>query len=840
MSIYSATIAASAPEFGLAVVYKTPGAPALKDFILARLPYNDRSFGALPHTAYLTGETVICMSKEGEPHIAYILCSANECQHPKDIPNSGKRVYNIDAFTGTDNNGPAELINKLIEKLSAFWANYNHNADRDIMPGDFDAIDQTGIIGFHVGRMVAAMHGSPLAFIDVSSLTNTIRMLAQDISSSTPMTEYEVHEEYTAANRAITLSEAFGVKEGTKPFKLDGDVVKPENEQAIPLFRIQHIEGAAAGGVEDNIVAFPKDEDAHTPTTEPPVLSKVRRGLTGELTTASTASIESIKSPFIEAIQQVGYKQTPKTPAKLADGTELKDIDDMREPFEKKFDEDQEDKQTPERQVDDAAMNKLLDTLLSGPYLKKLKEKMAENGLILSTKEASVAKQLLGEDITDKKLIGDNAGPTTKAAYDLPKVITITDPVSGKQQLYYASTSFITQEKDGSILIGDGYGSEIRMSRGNIYICPALDMYMQPGRDATVMAPRHATVNSQKSLNLNTSGDAFFRAVKNMRMAGATGGAGSLSIECDATGSLNGVQSGLIINSKTAASITASTDVYIGRNKNEGNAKGTVTEPTTSGNIIIDAGSNGCITEHSYSHTVDSVDLTMGSLGQGKKAAITVGGNFIGLYAEQVLAPCAIVAKNMNKPKVKVFRKGKIEEESLSVASDPSMTITGNVLVGGSMQVYGNARCFEQFTAKTMGTTTLSQGMKEEQFKHEELKPYDQDITVNVSNTNFLNNAAQTVYQDSFLYTNKFAFPTTYGIPSTIKIPGTLWQGRAIISGKFSANNVWSEPYVKNSNDEDTACYPGKDVWEDAKITRPGYKEADLKTGYIINTTKEK
>ena len=46
---------------------------------------------------------------------------------------------------------------------------------------------------------------------------------------------------------------------------------------------------------------------------------------------------------------------------------------------------------TPEETVDDAALNKLIDTLTSGDYLELLQEKMAEKGLRISTLDGSIA-----------------------------------------------------------------------------------------------------------------------------------------------------------------------------------------------------------------------------------------------------------------------------------------------------------------------------------------------------------------------------------------------------------------------------------------------------------------
>lgn len=85
------------------------------------------------------------------------------------------------------------------------------------------------------------------------------------------------------------------------------------------------------------------------------------------------------------------------------------------------------------------------------------------------------------------------------------------DTYTGKTKRIYKCTSFITQEEDGSILIKDGWGSEIRMSGGNIYISSALDTFIRPGRDCIGLVPRR--------LELDANGAAVIAAKKSVKVA---------------------------------------------------------------------------------------------------------------------------------------------------------------------------------------------------------------------------------------------------------------------------------------------------------------------------------
>lgn len=59
------------------------------------------------------------------------------------------------------------------------------NADLDALPGDYDIVDARGRNGLHIGRLVTQLKGGPLSFIDLSELTNTIRVVADKYQQHT-------------------------------------------------------------------------------------------------------------------------------------------------------------------------------------------------------------------------------------------------------------------------------------------------------------------------------------------------------------------------------------------------------------------------------------------------------------------------------------------------------------------------------------------------------------------------------------------------------------------------------------------------------------------------------
>ena len=340
-----------------------------------------------------------------------------------------------------------------------------------------------------------------MAFIDVSSIQDQIRLVASKIVRNTVTTYQQIGDEVSVDDTAASATEAFGMSEGSDIESNWEDVEK----FAVPFFRMQEVKGPAVDGKEDIILVFPPDTDMHTDTTEPPVIFKERTAVSGERTVVSAKSISSIKTPNIKAVQQFGYNYTNSR-------SEEKKKLDLLTPYQRDFDEPEEEPKAPNlnQEIMDAAINKAVDKLLTDDYLPVLLKRMADAGLAVSGKT-------MEQQFTEHT----GTGVTTAQAYNLPKFLQLTDPITGKVHTYFDSTSFISQEDDGSILICDGYGSEIRMSQGNIYISPALDLQLRPGRDMWGLVPRHMALDAQGYVLLNSNKAVYLRSTGDMQLAAA-------------------------------------------------------------------------------------------------------------------------------------------------------------------------------------------------------------------------------------------------------------------------------------------------------------------------------
>jgi hypothetical protein len=813
-TVFLATIIVSAPEFGIALVSTSEGSSDIKNLLVAHMPMNDSGIGVVTQSNYVDGTAVVCLLDANKPHKAYILAPANYAIGDKNDSLYGRAVYNTASYNESDSKAFVNAVEQLLStSLSIDFQNFAHGVDLNALPGDNDQIDMNGNAGIHIGRFIAQLRGSPIAFIDVANITHKIRMVANQIEQHLPLS-YILNGRYLSVhNVATSEDEAFGIQDETSVVLNDG-VLEFADDNAIPLYRLQSTEGAAVDGKEELVVAFPEG-GRHYKNTEPPILAKRRTALDGALTEASAQSIDSIKSPAIKAIHQVAY-------SKDANPSDQQDIlqpyEAIPQPIEK------QEAPSADIEVSDAAINKLIDTLFTGDYLEKLQAKMAELGLRISTKDGLLSNQIKGQLVT---------GPTDAQQYALPPMIQLTDPVTGKVSTYYNSTSFITQEPDGSILICDGYGSEIRMSRGNIYISPALDLFLRPGRDLSAMSPRHQSFNAQRTTTINSADAVYIRAVGDLKMAGATGGSGMVTLECDATTSTT--LSGLMIRSTAGTTLTGK-DVYIGINSGIGSTEG-IEEPQNAGTIIIDACSNGKINMRSNEQVLDSNRICMlaNMTTTEEGSAIIIDATSIGLFTRYVNIPAVVSMVGMKSAnKITVVRNGSQQEVSLVFANIPQLRVEGSVLVGGSFDCSKSGRFCGQLAAKGVVSTSPFCGVASYKFT-DPFAPIDiekqQPISVGQDVASHILQLSQTIYKDSYISTNSFAFPVSYNIDPAIRVPGMLWQIQTGDSGP-----KWKEPEMRSPDGTITMCYPGADVWSTATISKAKYQVASLNEGYIVNT----
>ena len=81
--------------------------------------------------------------------------------------------------------------------------------------------------------------------MDVSGITHKVRLVGDSVDTHTMTSETLVGTELGVHNRAINVNEAFGTANGSVVREKEENAsLELTNDDAIPLYRFQHIEGA--------------------------------------------------------------------------------------------------------------------------------------------------------------------------------------------------------------------------------------------------------------------------------------------------------------------------------------------------------------------------------------------------------------------------------------------------------------------------------------------------------------------------------------------------------------------------------------------------------------------
>jgi hypothetical protein len=112
------------------------------------------------------------------------------------------------------------------------------------------------------------------------------------------------------------------------------------------------------------------------------------------------------------------------------------------------------------------------------------------------------------------------------------------EPKSVKIDHRYDETDIYTNEsgidflEDGSVVLYDGFGSEIRMTGGHVFISAPGDTWLKPGRTANIWGGDDVVIKAKNSMDLSTSKkDMRFKAERNQQFLSGNSGEGGTLIE---------------------------------------------------------------------------------------------------------------------------------------------------------------------------------------------------------------------------------------------------------------------------------------------------------------------
>lgn len=92
------------------------------------------------------------------------------------------------------------------------------------------------------------------------------------------------------------------------------------------------------------------------------------------------------------------------------------------------------------------------------------------------------------------------------------------------EQDYYEMESFISLLEDGGIVIGDGYGGEIRMTGGSVTISAPGDVWIKSGRNTNTWAGADCSIRANHSIDMSTTQDSIrVKSEKHLMMLAGNG-----------------------------------------------------------------------------------------------------------------------------------------------------------------------------------------------------------------------------------------------------------------------------------------------------------------------------
>jgi len=358
---------------------------------------------------------------------------------------------------------------------------------------------------------------------------------------------------------------------------------------------------------------------------------------------------------------------------------------------------------------------------------------------------------------------------------------------------YYETLSHVTQTPDGSIVIGNGYGAEIRLAGADIILSAPGDVWLRSGRNLIAWAGWDAITRAQNSIDLSaTKRDVRIKAEKNMQVLAAEGG---ILVESKAVGATYDytqtgekvISSGIMFRAAKSEVVTTAQNIYLRTGSEDNSILG--------GDITIDA------------H-------------RGKRSIVThalqqehyVRGSFNLYYGEEGNIAAAHVFNRTNT----ILSGSLYAEDYLSCGKD--VLVDGQIAVaGGGIAVASGS----PFVGKLEGTPLAKLKNQLGNFKQLAETTYPQEGT----------DSYQTLLEDAFYVDRKVGNDTVLRqagfsfraeeeyLVSDFQLYEDRWH-QAARSDSWS--DFWEERPVRTQNNQDTYPYPGRTAYtEDCYYEQP-------------------
>ena len=443
-------------------------------------------------------------------------------------------------------------------------ANASAGRPIDTISGEWGYTNELGL-ALHMGKLMAFMKASETAGIYVYHLDDLVRLWSYNFEHFTAGSEryaYDDEGEFTdrigstpypwealgsfgplvAAASAAQTKETGEGKKGVEELW-----VEPKYRDQAPIWRRQQFNGFL-GGMDRDIIQVPSlpwvadDPEQYSRMAAYPGLLDIHKGLDGRY------SVRSAKEITFEKVILIPVPKQMKQPAD-PDG-------DFRDNFSasgRKWTrtQDGDTYTTPDPGVleefnfDLAPGGKFAELLDYHTYMTKV---YGVQGFRLHPKDwllpdevssgsaPSVASAFTPAVDTELAVSGTPIN-ATDYFLDMPQMFSLRID-HRTQVVYYASRSVIKQFDDGSILIEDGWGAQLKMGHGHATLTAPLDVLNQAGRSIVSMAGSDVIERAGNSVDITAAKrDVRIKSERNLQMLSGNSGEGNMLLESRATGS---------------------------------------------------------------------------------------------------------------------------------------------------------------------------------------------------------------------------------------------------------------------------------------------------------------
>lgn len=499
--------------------------------------------GATEFTQILPGDVVLCYFPVGFPYGFVIKVLTPLCNDPRfQIPDSIVARSRVGLIEDKTHHTPYENTeNRLI--------NASLGRPLDTLPGDWGVVNEFGLAIF-LGKLMAAFKASDLAKIEAFWGDNLLRIFGWNTQQWTAACEhfsFDDEGEYSEITRSTPFMwESLGAYEaGNEIFeKNEGDdggnvrgsekaYCEPKEKKQIMVFRDQHLRGYLGDISREQVVTRPPEAPTDPAKQDDPQdyrgLLEIHTMLDGTYAVRSSKQIILEKSLMLPVPWQ---KRDPDDP----EGDHAADPNPNYKAANYYGSGDTQEKKPYEWSDEENPMirnNELWEQeeYLFGKFGLQALDAHEEDW---ETAEAADVKmsESESENIIDETLFSPKMD--FEPFKELPKYAEVTiDQRDGYDTRYYRSRSCVHMLDDGSIVLEDGYGSQIVMSGGNIEITCQGDVFTRPGRNAITWAPRDIIQRAGWCAELTAAKkDVRIKGENNVHVYAGDGNKGNILLEC--------------------------------------------------------------------------------------------------------------------------------------------------------------------------------------------------------------------------------------------------------------------------------------------------------------------